>query len=270
MSIFNYDDYKEFFNDWVAGLPRNGHGEYRRVANKIGVSTTLISQIFKGEKHISLELACDLGEYLSLEDHELEYLLLLVDYAKAGSFKLRNQYKKIVKARQEQARKLENRVKKSVEMTEETKAIFYSNWIYSGIRLATDIQKIKNVSDIAERLNLPRNQVQKVLDFLVQHGLVIQKENNLSMGPARVYIGSSHHLVARHHQNWRMLAFEKMMQAESEQFFYTAPMVVSEEVAQKVRQELPNFVEKIAKWVQPSPSEVLRCLNIDWFSYDKK
>jgi len=28
---------------------------------------------------------------------------------------------------------------------------------------------------------------------------------------------------------------------------------------------LPSFIEKINKWILPSESEVVRCLNIDWF-----
>jgi uncharacterized protein (TIGR02147 family) len=268
MSIYDYEDYKEWFNAWVTSQPKGGHGEYRKLSLDLGVSTTLISQIFKGDKHASLEMAIEIGEYLNLEEGEVEYLLLLIEFAKAGSVKLKARYKKMVKTRQETARKLENRVKKTIELPEEAKAIFYSSWIYSGVRLATDIPKIKDIGMIAELLKLPKNQVQKVVEFLVQNHLVIIKDNNLHLGPGRIYIGSSNHLVVRYHQNWRLQGFQKMVQSDGDNFFYTSPMVLSEEVAQKIRQELPNFVEKIAKWVQPSNSEVLRCLNIDWFAND--
>lgn len=267
MTIFNFDDYKIFYNTWVDSQPKQGHGEYRRLAQALNVSSTMISQVFKGDKHISMEMAADMAEYLNLSDEETEFFLLLVDYAKAGSFKLKKRFEKQVKQKRDHFKKLENRIKKEVELSEETKAIYYSSWIYSGVRLLTDIPSLNNATEISERLNLPKNQVQKVLDFLNQHGLVAQNENRYKMGPTRVYIGSSNHLVARHHQNWRLQGFQKMIQAGDDSFFYTAPMVLSEAAANKIRQELPAFIEAIAKQVQSSSSEVSRCLNIDWFEY---
>lgn len=65
-SIFTFDDYKKYFNEWVHNQPKHGHGEYRRLSISLGVSTTLISQIFKGDKQISLEMANELCEYLEL------------------------------------------------------------------------------------------------------------------------------------------------------------------------------------------------------------
>lgn len=267
MSIFDFEDYKEFYNKWVENQPKQGHGEYRRLAGALSVSSTLVSQVFKGDKHLSLEMAVDMAEYLNLSEEETDYFILLVDFAKAGSFKLRTRFAKQVQRRRAHYHKLENRVDKKVELTDEVKAIFYSSWIYSGVRLLTDISEFQDVQAIAEKLNLPRNQVQKVLDFLLSHGLVKHESGRYGMGPARVYLGSSNHLVARHHQNWRLQGFNKMIQSGDENFFYTAPMVLSKEAIVKIRQELPSFVERIVKIVQASPSEEARCLNIDWFEY---
>lgn len=267
MSIFDFDDYKAFYKSWVENQPKQGHGEYRRLASAMNISSTMVSQVFKGDKHLSLEMAAEMAEYLSLTDEEAEYFILLVDFAKAGSYKLKKRFEKQVKAKRDHFKKLENRVKKNVELSDDTKAVYYSSWIYSGIRLLTDIPGADNAQVISEKLNLPRNQVQKVLDFLVSHDLVAQKNGKYTMGPTRIFLGSSNHLVARHHQNWRLQGFQKMIQSGEDNFFYTAPMVLSHEAAAKIRQELPSFVEGIVKVVQASSSEEGRCLNIDWFEY---
>ncbi|HEY1080504.1 MAG TPA: TIGR02147 family protein, partial [Bdellovibrio sp.] len=68
-------------------------------------------------------------------------------------------------------------------------------------------------------------------------------------------------------QNWRIQATSKLHQIRDEDFYYSAPMALSDEVASWIRQELPTFVEKINAKVIPSKSEVVRCLNIDWFEY---
>jgi uncharacterized protein (TIGR02147 family) len=271
MSVYDFDDYKMFFNDWVQSQPREGHGEYRRLALSLGISTTLVSQVFRGGndqgKDLSLEMTAELCDYLSLNDDESEYLLLLVEFAKAGSTKLKKKFQRQIRQRQDKARKIENRVKKDIEMDETTKSIFYSSWIYSGIRILTDTELGNDAAEIAKRLHLPRNQVQKVIEFLLEHKLCLMKEGKLKMGPARTHIGSSNLLVVKHHQNWRLQAFQKMIQTDDDNLFYTSPMSLSFEVAEKIRRELPSFIEKISASVGPSKSETVRCLNIDWFEY---
>lgn len=266
-SIYQFEDYKSFFNHWVSSLPKAGHGEYRRVALALRVSTTMISQVFKGEKELSLELACDLCEYLNLSEEETEYFILTVEYRRSGSEKLRRKFLKQIKERKEKAQKLENRLKKGNELTEEQRAIFYSSWIYSGVRILASCEKFDDAEAISRRLNLPRNQVQKVLDFLLSYGLLIQKNKELVLGPAKTFIGSSNLLTVKHHQNWRLQGFNRMVQDESKNLFFTGPMSLSFSVAEKLRQDLSNLLDEVYKVVPPSASETTRCLNIDWFEF---
>ncbi|MBX3040110.1 MAG: TIGR02147 family protein [Bdellovibrionaceae bacterium] len=265
-SIYQFTDYKAYVNEWVSAQPKQGFGEYRRMATSLQISTTMVSQVFKSDKHLSLELASDLCDYLRMDEDETEYFLLLVDHARAGSHKLQKRFERQIKARQEKAKKLENRVK-ATELGIEEKSVFYSSWIYQGVRMLTDLQEYDDADAIAKRLNLPKNQIQKVLDFLIQNQLVMKERNSLKLGNARTHVGSSSPLVSRHHQNWRLQGLTKMVQADEDQFFYTAPMTLSSEVANWIRQELPSIVERINAKVIPSPSETVRCLNIDWFEY---
>ena len=267
MSVYEFDDYKIFFNRWVESLPKKGHGEYRRVAIALGISTTMVSQVFKGDKELSLELACDLCEYLNMGEDEVDYFLLMVEHRRAGSAKLQKRLSKQLKERQEKARKLENRIKKEVELSEETRAVFYSSWMYSGIRMVASCDGFNDSAVISQRLNLPRNQVQKVMDFLLSHGMLIQKKGELELGRAKIYLGSSNLLSTKQHQNWRLQGFNKMVQTGDENLFYTGPMSLSEAAAEQIRQEISNLIDQVLKIVPPSKSETTRCLNIDWFDF---
>jgi uncharacterized protein (TIGR02147 family) len=267
MSVYEFDDYKEYFNNWVESLPKQGHGEYRRLAMALNISTTMVSQVFKGEKEVSLELACDLCEYLNLTEEETDYFLLLVEFRRAGTTKLQKRLQKQIRDRQEKARKLENRLKKEVALTEEARSIFYSSWIYSGIRMLASCEGFNDAAVMAQRLHLPRNQVQKALDFLVSYGLLIQKKGHFELGPTRIYLGSSNILASRQHQNWRLQGFAKMTHEESNNLFYTGPMSLSKEAADLIRQDISNLIDKTLKIVGPSTSETTRCLSIDWFEF---
>lgn len=267
VNIFEFSDYKEYFKSYVAQLPARGRGEFKRVAETLHVSSTMISQIFNGEKHLSMELTSDLSDYLHLNENETQYFFLLVDFARAGNFRLKNKLKIQIDKAQERAKSLDTRLKFEKELDDLSKATFYSSWIYSGIRMLTALPEMKNSEAIAERLQLPRTHVEKILEFLVKEKLIKQDSDKLEVGPRRTHVGASSPFVMKHHQNWRLMGFNKMQPMDPSNLFYTAPMSLSEEVANQIRAELPAFIEKINTWVGPAKSEVVRCLNIDWFEY---
>ncbi|MCB0406807.1 MAG: TIGR02147 family protein [Bdellovibrionales bacterium] len=267
MTVFEFQDYKSFINKWISIQPKGGHGEYRRMANALHVSTTMISQVFKGDKHLSLELAQELSDYLNLNLKEGDFFLLLIEFARAGSYKLKERLLRQIKEQQEEARKLKNLIKDETKISEESKSIFYSSWMYSGIHLLVDIASMNDSESISQRLNLPRNQVQKILDFLMQEKLVNKKGNQLEIGQAKTLLSKESPLVIRHHQNWRFRSLDKMIEKKDSDFFYSAPMSMSEEVAFKIRQKIPNLVKEITEEIIPSKSETVRTLILDWFEY---
>jgi uncharacterized protein (TIGR02147 family) len=267
MNIYEHTDYKIYFNQWIESLPKKGRGEYRRLAEKLNISTTMVSQVFRGEKHLNLELACEISDYLGLSELETEYFFLMVEFARAGSHKLTQKLKKRMNLLQTEGKKLEVRLKKDIEMSEETKSIFYSSWLYSGVQMLTAIDHMNDSQTIADALQVKRSDVQKVLQFLIKEELVVLKNQKLDAGPRRTHVGVDSPLVSKHHQNWRLQGFQKMPFNNPDDLFYTGPMSVSTEVAEKIRVELPAMIEKINKWVMPSTSEIVRCLNIDWFEF---
>lgn len=265
ISIYQFDSYKNYFNAWVTQQPKKGHGEYRRLALALNVSTTMISQIFNSQKDLSLEMACEMTEYLLLNDEESDYFLLLVELSKAGSSKLRSRLQKQIKTRQEKAKKLQNRRDSATVLDDQAKQVFYSNWLYACIRLMSEIPEINNVDQIAQRLSVPKNEVMKVTDFLLKNNLLTQKSGKISRGPATVYLPAADPLVYRLHWNWRQLALQKMTFASENNFFYTSQYCLSEEACELIRKKLPDFIDDIVEIVKPSASETIRCLNIDYF-----
>jgi uncharacterized protein (TIGR02147 family) len=275
MNIFEFSDYKTFVRQWVAERPKNGRGEFRRMAAHLEVSTTMMSQVFNGDKQLSLEMASELADYFGLNDLETDYFFLLLHFQKAGHHRLKAKFKKRIDEARQKAQQLvvrlprdkELSLPRDKELSETDKAVFYSSWMYSGVRNLCAVVGFRDADAIAQRLNLPRAQVQKVIEFLLQVGLCALKDGELTVGPQRTHIGSESLLTPRHHQNWRILGFSRMMHSTDDNLFYTGPMSLSRETVDRVRAELPAFIEKINKWVIPSPSETVRCLNIDWFDY---
>lgn len=266
MSIFEFTNYKVFVQSWLKKQPKAGRGFLKAWSEKLGVSSTLLSQVFNGEKELSAELASEFCDLLGLSENEADYFLLLVEYARAGSHHLRSRLRRKIETEQKRAQNVSQRLKVE-ELPDYTKAIFYSHWLYAGIRNLTAIPQYQSVEALAEYLKLPRLHVQKLVEFLLENGLCILEKGKLNVGPKRTHVGAHSPLVMKHHQNWRLESFQKMPLQKDEDLFFTFPMSLSAEDAKRIRAYLPSVIEEIHKIVGPSESEVVRCLNLDFFGY---
>lgn len=261
--LFQFTDYKDFFNSWI----KNQDISYKKVSEYLNISSTMMSQIFKGDKHLSQELALLLTEFLNFNRGEIDYFLLLVDKSKAGSAKLTQYYERKIHEFQVEQKKISSRIKTDIHLRFEDQGLFYSNWLYSATRMLTGIPEYRDIESIAERLKVPSKTVAQIVEFLLETKLCILKEGKIAQGPAKTFIDSSSPLVQRHHSNWRLLAIQKMYPQDSENLFYTGPMSLSKKAADEIRKELPLFIENIHKRIISSSSEVVRCLNLDWFDF---
>ncbi len=227
----------------------------------------MISFVFNGDKDLSLEMASLLSDFLGLNVKEERYFFLLVEFARAGTHQLKVKLKGQLTEAQQAANKISERVAKDKELTSEEKATYYSSWAYTGVRNVISIPRDWTSEDIAHRLLISEGQVREVLQFLLDHGLIRLTNGRYEVLAKATHIGADHALVAKHHQNWRVRGLQKMDQRDPENLFYTGPMSLSQTDAGVIRDLLLEFVQKAHRIVGDSPSETVRCLNIDWFNY---
>ncbi len=269
-SIYDFNSYKDFVNHFILHLPKKGYGQFRKMALFLQVNPVIITQIFKGDRQLTLEQGHDLVTYFGLPSHEADYFLLLIQWEKAGNPRLKDYFKKRIHEQKEKSKDLKERIPHEKILTEESKALFYSNWHYSGIRMACSLQQVKTLENVVECLNLPRATVSRALEFLLAHGLIIEKGGKLELGPRLTHLESTSPLITRHHSNWRLKALQNMETIRNEELFYSAPMSLSLDDAQWVRSQLVQLIESVVQRVKISPAERLACLNIDWFDFSKK
>lgn len=116
---------------------------YARMADVAQTHKATISQIFSGDKDLTPEQAVRVGQLLGLRKPELKYFVLLVEYGRAGSEDLRQLLLEQIRAAQGVKRELSERLVKERELTSEERAVFYSSWIYSAIRVLSSIPGYK-------------------------------------------------------------------------------------------------------------------------------
>lgn len=266
MSIFRFDDYREYVRSWVKASPGGGRGQYQKLAVALGMHTTSVSQVFNGHKTLSLEQAAALAKYLSLNETETDYLMALVEFDRAGSTTLKEILSRRLKRLRDVSQQLTNRLPVDQALSDEAKAVFYSNWFYSAIRLATDTPHLNTPEAIAEYFQLPLSLIREVVEFLLKHGLCTEtEEGRLKLAAKRTHLDASSPLISRFHTNWRVKAIERSSRLDMEsEVMLSAPMVLSKNDIAKIRTTLLETIEQVVKQASESGSEELYCLNIDW------
>jgi uncharacterized protein (TIGR02147 family) len=263
-ALFESTDYRIYVRERLAALPNGGRGEYRKIAKHLKMHTTLVSQVFTGRKNLTSEQGQLLCDHLGLSSLESEYFLRLVDLHRAGTASLRSFLQKQLEKIKRQSLLVTNRIPTATELSSSEKAIFYSSWHYSAIRLLTDIPGFQDVSSIASRLGLSLARTSEILDFLVHHGLCRRQREKFILGPNNTHLSAESALVFRHHHNWRQRVLAHAEELAPHELMFTGPLTVSQENMTHIRNRLLELIGEISKTVKKSSSEQLAYLGIDW------
>lgn len=268
ISVFEYSNYRTFIKNRFSEMPRKGYGQSHKLANYLAVHTTLVSQVLKGLKTFTLEQASLTCDFLGLTELESEYFILLVQWDRAGNEPLRKILKRQMESLKKNSEQLVNRLHANKKLNDEQKAIFYSDWSYSAIRQLTAIKGFHNLDAIADYFGFSKKQTKVALDFLIRTDLCKEEKGKILIGPSSTHLESTSPWVRVHHTNWRNQALHSMRNEEAAKLHYTAPLTISKDDAIKIREMIVQFLEQVDKVIAPSPSEELRCLNIDWFKVE--
>jgi uncharacterized protein (TIGR02147 family) len=265
MDVFESKNYRELLRFQISRLPKQGHGQAKSLARHLGISSTLVSQVLREQRHFTPDQAHLAAEFLGFSELESEYFLTLVQLERAANPGFRRRLENNLQSIRNQSRKLENRLSHQQALSAEQKAVFYSDWAYSAIRMLTSIPGKDSADSISRHLGLPLRLVNDTLHFLEAAGLVVREREKFRIGPLSTHLSADSPFVKNHHNNWRQKASDYMNYQYPLKLHYTSPMTLSEKDAETVRAILVQTIDQIGKVVDPSPAEQLMCLNVDWF-----
>jgi uncharacterized protein (TIGR02147 family) len=267
VSIFNFSDYKEFVREWIHARPQRGRGQYKSMAKTLRVHTSLVSHVFRGNKNLTAEQACHLASFLELSELDGDYLLALVDHARAGTTALEESTQRRMEALRDRHQRIESRIPGARKLTLHEQATFYSQWYYSAVRLTASLEDVSDAKSISNRLKLPLTVVERCLAFLIATRLLVAKGGRYELGTKRTHLGVDSPLAAAHHRNWRTRAMSMYELMTPSDFAFTAPMALSKRDFLRIRELLVERVADVTKIVEPSECETAALLNIDFLQF---
>jgi uncharacterized protein (TIGR02147 family) len=267
--IFEISNYREYLTKRLKEMPNAGYGQMSELSRFIGVHTTLISQILKGHKDITTDQAILACEFFGLNPLESEYFVLLVNHERAGNPSSKRFYKNKLQKIREQSQDISQRVTADLKLSDQQRAVFYSDWAYSAIRQSVALPNINTVEDISRFLDIPIEKVNSYIHFLLHTGLCKLVGKKITVGPSSTHVESSSPWVNVHHVNWRNRAINSLNSSSPSDLHYTAPVTLSVLDCELIKERLIQMIQDVRSIVDPSPSEKMYCLNLDWFHVTK-
>jgi uncharacterized protein (TIGR02147 family) len=265
MKIFEFDDYKALIRTYLRSLPSRGHGQIKRMAEHVGVHTTLMSQILSGDKDLSLEQAQKAAGFLGLNELETDYFLTLVQIERAGTRDLKKYFENKKADFKKESLKVSKRIHAQKSLSEQERSVFYSTWLFSAVHLFCSTMQGRSLTEIVERFQIPSKQALEILRFLTDSGLCELKDSvyRATVLSTHVEKGSPH--LLKHHSNWRIKAIQRSENLADEELMFTGNISLSREDFAKVREVLVQTIKQVSELVKDSPAEDIANLNLDLF-----
>ena len=267
LSIYEFSHYRQYLQSWIESKGAHAYGMKLRIAKALGVSSSLISQILKDQKTLTSDQTSDLCDFIGLNEMESDYFHLLVEFDRAAGNRYKEKLQRKIRNLKAQSQQLGKRVPRDKELSDQQKAIYYSSWMYTGVRNLSATANFDQADSIAERLNIERTVANRVIRFLLDNGLCKEHDGKITYGPAAIHVDKESPFVNKHHQNWRFQAIQQMEKKRDADIFFTSPMSLSRAAFDEIKVLIPTVIENIMKISGPSDSETVACLNLDWFKY---
>ena len=264
MDLFKFNSYIKYLQECLTDHGKRA-GAKAALAKHLRCQSSFVSQVLAGRCHLSLEHAILVSDFFKHSDDERDYFLLLVQWEKSGSARLRNYFQNQIELIQAKRNEISKRVSSRDQVQEAIMPLYYSMWWYAAIHILTGLPGFQTIPAISRKLALPADLVAGVLDKLVAAGLVEQRRDTFTIGKKRIHLDQKSTFIHRHHINWRAKSMQQCEIATSESLRYSGILALSEEDAIKVKELILDLVEKSERILKTSQEEDAFILLCDFF-----
>lgn len=269
--IFEFLDYKAYLEARIDDLPNRGRGARMGLAKEINSPVSHVSQVLNGNSNFSLEQAESANTFFGHTEEEADFFLLLVQFARAGTPKLRKRLETQIRSIKERRLVLKDRLGVKAGLSKEDQTTFYSSWLYGTIHVMVTIPEYQTKEAISSYLGLSLKKTSEILEFLVSAGLVIKTaKGKYEIGTARIHLGSDSPLISKFHTNWRMQAVKAFdLEDFAQNLHYSSVVTLSQSDVTKVKSLIVKLIEEAKSVIRDSPAEELHSFSIDFFKLSR-
>jgi len=269
MSLYDYNDYREFLKDFLRDKTKNQRGSIGKLATSLNVNSAMVSQIIHEKSHLSPEQALRLTKHYGFSNLETEYFMALVSMNRAGDKETKKYYQEKVLSLAKLGETLKEQLNYQNSRKPFDEGVYYSQWYYSAAWLLTAITP-QTKQSLCGLLNISAEALEPALLFLTEAGLIKHELGKYIYSGSHVHVGKDSKHLRQHHINWRLKAVQALQSDDINQnFHFTGAIVLSKEDVIKISSKILDFLKEFREITGPSANEELLCLNLDWFKVTK-
>lgn len=264
-TIFDFENYKIYIKERIDESPSKGRGIKLKISEFLSCQTAFVSQVLNGDPNFSLEQGVKLNTFFEHTREEARFFLLLLQLNRAGSIELQDFFKIEMKEILDKRSDLKNRldIKKSLKKVDQQ--IYYSSWLYTCIHMMTAIPEFQTPQAMSRHLNLPREKILEVINFLEETALIQKNGNHYEIGVTKIHLSKDSPQIQRHHTNWRMQAIRSIDINDSADLHYSTIVSMSASDVPHVKEILIKSIEECRAVIRGSKDERVQSVCIDFF-----
>lgn len=265
---FNWDakGYRDIVNSFLGVVnERRPRGAIKALSEALGCHSTFIALVLKGNADFSLEQAMKVCEHYRFSGPETEFFICLLQRDRAGTPLLKSFFQKQLNQLLENRMDIEKRLNaKEVELFQK-EVTYFGSWIYQTVHAVTQMSG-QNMASISKLLKVPIEEVQTVLSFLENMGLV-QKEGSSWVSTNNfLHLSKDSSLIKHLHLTWKTKLLADLQSGRPlEGTHYSGAITISESDYRNVREVLIESLGKIRTITQKSNSEKVCILSMDCY-----
>lgn len=264
MEIFEYSNYRKLLADLVERPERGGgRGAQTRLANHLNCQQAFVSRIISDKAELSADQAILTAGFFQLSALEREYWLNLVFENRAGVQALKKYYQEKLKAIREEKKSLSKSIQTGARISEVEKTHYYTDWYYQAIHMMCGLKGSHTIKNLSSRLGISETVTARVVDHLVQAGLVLQKDGQYRIGEGHIHLAAEDPLVWRQHSNWRLQTIQRFSRPAPNDLHYTSIVTCSRKDVEKIKAIMAKAVTEIREVVRQSEDEVVFHYSLD-------
>ncbi len=263
-NVFDFDDYREYLNIL---LKTKGRGGKLYLAKMIGCSPTHISNVLGKKSPLTLDQAAKIVKIMNFSKYEGRYFFELVNYSRAGNAERKKIVKEIlgeIKNDWSMASRCNGDV---VEMSDQDIHIYFSSRYYMAIEIITSIPEYQTLEAICSYFSITEKRALKVLDFLCQKHLIRKEGNKFIRGNIdKIFISKNQAVKNNYFRIWRNRAIDSFENQEENNLHLTQILSISKREKENMGKLIVEKLTEIHEKCQKGPSEILTCVNLDFFT----
>lgn len=261
LDLFQETDFREYIQKKLKTADF-GHGGKSKLAQHLRCQPSFISQVLKGVNTLSLEQAFRVNEFLKHSELERAYFMTLVEADKAGTQELKQYYQQKLEEIRDKAKLIENRITHE-EISESDTIKYFTNWNHVKIHHLANIPKYRKIKALQQKLNLPEEEFEGCLSFLLEINLLEQEGDELKLGLKKLHTRKNSPAVALAHVNARLQNLQNLKNPGVDSLNFGANLTISEKNYKLFRNKLVVLLEELYTLVEQDEPERMCSFVID-------